>query len=231
MIFRVNTTRQFKGISSKLSAFSAIQNEMIEIDVAQIIKIILSETICFFSIIDETMDLSRHEQVSICVCYIDQQIMIKEKFIGFFRDRKMNSTTATALCDLILNVLENLGLDYKTKLVGQCYDGAANMSGIKNGVNKKIHSQVKKALYIHCNAHQLNLALQHSCNDIHKARNCLEILNSLHDFIEGSAKRHALFELIQESKYSIVLEHLSDTRWASRSASLSAMKMSYSSVI
>ena len=116
--FRVNTTRQFKGISSKLSAFSAIQNEMIEIDVAQIIKIILSETICFFSIIDETTDLSRHEQVSICVCYIDQQIMIKEKFIGFFRDRKMNSTTATALCDLILNILENLGLDYKTKLVG-----------------------------------------------------------------------------------------------------------------
>ena len=109
MIFRVNTTRQFKGISSKLSAFIAIQNEMIEIDVAQIIKIILSETICFFSIIDETTDLSRHEQVSICVCYIDQQTMIKEKFIGFFKDRKTNSTTATALCDLILNVLENLG--------------------------------------------------------------------------------------------------------------------------
>ena len=97
------------------------------------------------------MDLSRHEQVR----YIDQQLMIKEKIIVFFR---ANLKTDTVLCDLILNVLENLSLDYKTKLVGQCYDGAANMSGIKNGVNKKIRSQVKKALYIHCYADQFNLA-------------------------------------------------------------------------
>ena len=39
---------------------------------------------------------------------------------------------------MILNVLDKLSLDYKSKLVGQCYDGAANMSGVKNGLNVKI---------------------------------------------------------------------------------------------
>lgn len=105
------------------------------------------------------------------------------------------------------------------------------MSGIKNGLHKKIRTVAKKALYLHCYAHQLNLALQHSCTEIKKARRCLDVLNSLHEFIEGSSKRHALFELIQEPKYSTVLKHLSDTRWASRHLALHAMKKTYGSVM
>lgn len=124
-----------------------------------------------------------------------------------------------------------MSLNYKAKLVGQCYDGAANMSGVKNGLHKKIKSFAKKALYLHCYAHQLNLALQHSCCEIKKARNCLDVLNSLHEFIEGSAKRHSLFESLQDPKFSTVLKHLSDTRWASRHLALFAMKNAYSSVI
>ena len=67
---------------------------------------------------------------------------------------KGESTTAKALCEMILNVLDKLGLDYKSKLVGQCYDGAANMSGVKNGLNVKIREQAKKALYLHFYAHK-----------------------------------------------------------------------------
>jgi hypothetical protein len=60
------------------------------------------------------------------------------------------------------------------------------------------------------------------------------ILNSLHDFIEGSAKRHAMFQSIQATsgeEIRRVLHHLSDTRWASRDLSLNAMKGTYSQVI
>ena len=101
-----------------------------------------------------------------------------------------------------------MGLDFKSKLVGQCNDGAANMSDVKNGLNKKIRFVAKKALYLNCYAHQLNLALQNAFSEIKPHKRCLDIFNSLHEFIEGSAKRHPLFELIQDSKYSKVLKHL-----------------------
>ena len=40
---------------------------------------------------------------------------------------------------------------------GQCYDGAKNMCGIKNGVSKKILSENPKPFFTHCFGHALNL--------------------------------------------------------------------------
>ena len=42
---------------------------------------------------------------------------------------------------------------------GQCYDGAKNTCGIKNGVSNKILSKNPKAFFIHCFGHALNLAV------------------------------------------------------------------------
>jgi len=209
-----------------------IQNEIIDIVSKEIIKTILPPKCSYFSIIaDETTDNSKSEQVCIVIRYLDEELVIHEKFVGFF---DIDSTTAASLCHLILQVLNNLGLDYKSKMVGQCYDGAANMSGNRNGLHLKIREIADKALYVHCYAHQLNLALKHSCDSISKARNCLNTLNGLHDFIEGSAKRHAIFQSIQSISSEDtrrILHHLSDTRWASRDLSLNALKDSYAYVI
>jgi len=48
-------------------------------------------------------------------------------------------------------------------LRGQGYDGAANMSGQKSGVQKLIPDQQPKAMYTHCAGHSLNLAIVTSC--------------------------------------------------------------------
>ena len=100
------------------------------------------------------------------------------------------------------------------------------MSGCRNGLNKKIKQHAKKAVFVHCYAHQLNLSLQNSCNEIKKVRNVLDTLNSLHEFIEASSKIHAKFQTIQ-GKNGQTLKHLSDTRWASRSGALSAMRNTF----
>ena len=105
------------------------------------------------------------------------------------------------------------------------------MSGSKNGLQSKIKSIAPKAVYIHCYAHQLNLALMSACYSIKCARNYLSIINKLHDFIEGSAKRHGLFKHIQEERHATTLKHLSDTRWASRFNSFFAIKETYSSIL
>ena len=57
-------------------------------------------------------------------------------------------------------------------------------------------------------------------------------MNKLHDFVEGSAKRHALFQHIQDpEKRTKTLQHLSDTRWACRDRAFSALVEGYSSVV
>ena len=42
---------------------------------------------------------------------------------------------------------------------GQCYNGAKNMSGIKNGVSNKMLSENPKAFFTHCFGRALNLAV------------------------------------------------------------------------
>ena len=45
-----------------------------------------------------------------------------------------------------------------TIICGQCYDGASNMSGTRNGVAKCIQDEEPRAIFTHCYGHSLNLA-------------------------------------------------------------------------
>ncbi len=148
-----------------------IQNEIIDIISKFVIEIIKPKKWNYFSIIvDDTADIAKHESVSICLRYVDDDLAIHEKFMGFIRT---STTTSAALCAILLKVMRSFGLDYESKLVGQCYDGAANMSGKKNGLSVQIRKLAKKAIYVHCYAHQLNLVIQHSCEETKLARNTL----------------------------------------------------------
>ena len=42
---------------------------------------------------------------------------------------------------------------------GQCYDGASNMSGVRQGTATQFLLQEPRALYNHCHGHTLNLAV------------------------------------------------------------------------
>ena len=45
-----------------------------------------------------------------------------------------------------------------SKCRGQCYDGASNMSGSRNGVAARLHAEEKRGVYTHCYGHAFNLA-------------------------------------------------------------------------
>jgi hypothetical protein len=79
------------------------------------------------------MDLSKTEQVCVCLRYVHYDFRIEERFFGFF---PINVSTADAIFEIINSCLNNLELDLNL-IVGQSYDGAAAMSGIKNGVATK----------------------------------------------------------------------------------------------
>lgn len=45
-----------------------------------------------------------------------------------------------------------------SKVRGQCYDGAATMSGSKSGVVSRVCAVEPRAIYTQCYGHSLNLA-------------------------------------------------------------------------
>ena len=113
---------------------------------------------------DETTDVSTSEQLSISVRFVDttaSQLKLREEFLGFVA---VTSTTGESIAEVILSTLENWGLNVSL-LRGQGYDGASNMSGKFRGVQAIIRSHVPSAVYLHCRAHSLNLAVVHSCSN------------------------------------------------------------------
>ena len=58
---------------------------------------------------------------------------------------------------------------------GQCYDGASNMSGSRNGVATQFMAEEKRAVYTHCYGHALNLAVG---DTIKRSKVCCEALET-----------------------------------------------------
>ena len=74
---------------------------------------------------------------------------------------------------------------------GQAYDGASNMSGWLNGVAARIQAIEKKAHYVHCTAHCMNLCLQDCGRNCAIIRDALTVATELATIIYGSPKRLA----------------------------------------
>ncbi|KAG0427798.1 hypothetical protein HPB47_025179 [Ixodes persulcatus] len=74
-------------------------------------------------------------------------------------------------------------------LRGQCFDGAANMSGRLNGVQKKVTEVQQKAVYVHCSNHALDLVLQEVGRGCELIRDALAIVKDVSGIIMESAKR------------------------------------------
>ena len=210
------------------------QNEMIQLlglNVQKQIIMELKEAGPYALIADETMDISRKEQFSICVRYVTGQLQVQERFLGFW---DVATTDGETLCLKIQEILSQLGINLNM-LRAQAYDGASNMRGRYSGVATRIKELEPRAIYIHCYCHLLNLSLQDSCTSDHLIRNTLGSVNALYDFLEASAKRHSKFEVVQKAintaKPPTTLKHLCETRWASRYRAVHAVKDLYDAVI
>ena len=120
----------------------------------------------FYTImVDETTDCSNKEQVVLVLRWVDCDFNVHEDFIGLYN---VPSISANVLTSVIKDALQRLNLCI-SKVRGQCYDGASNMSGIKSGVAKQILDEEKRAIFTHCYGHALNLA----CNDAVKGHKVL----------------------------------------------------------
>lgn len=104
----------------------------------------------------------KEEQLAFCVRY-PKGLTVNERFLGFIDVSE--SQNAEAIASKIFEFIDSLNLN-SVPIIAQAYDGAAVMSGIKNGLQTKIKQKHPEAIYVHCMAHKLNLVVVDTCNYI-----------------------------------------------------------------
>ena len=193
-----------------------IQNELLQI-IADLIRERITNDVrtsgWYGIILDETSDISRSEQVSLCLSFALNGTK-KEAFIGFYSTK---STEGEVLYELVKSAITELNLDLKN-IVGKAFDGAANMNGVHKGLSTRMEECSPLGIYVHCYGHVLNLALQDTMTQIEPLRNALGTIQALYNFLEASPKRHALFSdtEVQGEDLKLTLKSLSTTRWSCR---------------
>jgi len=180
---------------------------------------------------DETKDCSKKEQLSLVVRYVDvDSATIFEHFLSY---TEANSLNAESLSSYIIETLRDNKLD-PAQIVSQGYDGASVMSGHNSGVQQRIREIAPQAVYIHCYAHCLNLALVDTTKQVQEASEFFVIMQNLYVFL-SSAKAHTIFLHKQHKEYpnkpTRQLQRLSDTRWACRYFAVEVVYSTYGAIL
>ncbi|XP_031503841.1 uncharacterized protein LOC116266669 [Nymphaea colorata] len=199
----------------------------------------------FFSILlDDSRDVSTKEQMAIVLQFVNEKGQVVEQFLALVH---VLETSVVSLKAAVEETFCKYGLSIAS-LRGQGYNGASNMKGAFNGLKTLILNDNESAYYIHCFAHQLQLALVVVAEHHLVTGLFFEILSRLSNFFSTSCKRS---ELIREAECMRIAEALelselqtgrglnqemslkrpSDTRWSSHyDASVNLVNM-YPSVI
>ncbi|XP_048444098.1 zinc finger MYM-type protein 1-like [Pyrus x bretschneideri] len=166
------------------------------------------------------------EQMAVVLRYVNKRGEAIEKFLGV---QHVSSTTSSSFEDAIKRLFATTNLSM-SMLRGQSYNGASNMRGELNGLKTKILNKYPQAFYIHCFAHQLQLALVFVAKENEDVANFFINASSLVNLIGSScmccdAFREKQQEQIQKALDVSNLEtgkrlnqesslmHPCDTRW------------------
>ena len=141
----------------------------------------------------------------------------------------------TIKTDHIVQVLEDTLLRMQLHLTscrGQTYDGASNMSGKRSGVATQIQKKEKKAFYLHCYAHSLNLACQDSIRKCKLVNDVLDMTYEVTKLIKFSPRRDRVLERIkaQVTPGGTSVRMLCTTRWTVRAKAFRSIIENYTSL-
>ncbi|XP_022895334.1 zinc finger MYM-type protein 1-like [Olea europaea var. sylvestris] len=176
--------------------------------------------------------------------FVDKSGQVKERFLGMSH---VTNTCAQSLKDAIDAIFSTHGLSVST-LRGQGYDESSNMSGEFNGLKALILRKNPHDMYVHCFAHQLQLAIVFVAR-----RNCMlgglfDILVIIVNLVGASCK---CVDSLRTSYQANILEklnigelnggsdqfqemslaHLGDTRWGSHLLTITRLINMFNAII
>lgn len=136
---------------------------------------------CSQLLLIEAKDLKKKDKLSLVLRYYVNGT-VHESFLEFQQATQLD---AEGLTDIIIQGFERYGLDYKSNLVGQGYDGTSVTSGLYSGVAARIKAELKHAVYVHCYAHCLNLVLADTVKAVPEADCFFSLLQKLYVYMSG----------------------------------------------
>lgn len=210
----------FKEGFEKITSFCSkmIQNEILEIMSTMLKEKILEEVrACgFFSIMIDEVRCYKEHQLSLCIRYVDNELTPHERFL-MFKDCS-NDRNAEELACILLSILEQLGIS-DLPVVAQSYDGASVMSGKHAGLQAKIREKYESAVYFHCHAHRVELAVTDMCKSVESSKLLFNGLQALYVHF-AKPSNHCILqqaaEKLQVKKKSLEISSQSSTRWTCR---------------
>lgn len=116
---------------------------------------------------------------------------------------------------------------------GQAFDGASNMSGIRNGVQALVKQEEARALYVYCLAHSLNLCVQEVTKKCVIVRNVMDFIYELVQLIKFSPNRLYVFDSLRKNvvvsggESTPRLRILCPTQWTIRHTSIKSILLNY----
>ena len=205
-----------------------IQNECLKLMGLNILrtvgKNIRDDAVCFSIMADECTDIANKEQFTVCLRWVGRDLEDHEDFIGLYQ---VDSITADSLTFHIKDALLRLNVQL-SQCRRQCYDGASNMSGIRNGVSTQIIKEEKRAVYTHCYAHALNIAIGVTIKRSKVCCDALDVAFEISKLIKFSPKRNAAFDQIKidnanELESSAGIQAFCPTRWTVRGKAVASI--------
>ena len=129
-----------------------------------------------------------------------------ERFWSFYNPPNL---TAEALSTILLQELQTVAGNSSEKLIAQTYDGAANLSGSRNGVQARVKEYYPFAHFIHCYAHKLNLVIQKSCSQNRSVRVFFNNLSGISSYFSNSPQQMAVLDEVAHRR----IPRSSATQW------------------
>ena len=160
---------------------------------------------------DETTDISNTGELIVYTMVVDADLRVKTYFVG---DYDIVDKTADGLTSKLKECFEEAGIDL-TKVMALGSDGAATMTGCRNGVGVQLQRLNPLMIQFHCAARKLALCTSQAAESVSLMQKYKDTLKSIYYYFKGSHCRSDKLKAVQDILDSprLKVKEIHDVRW------------------
>ncbi|KAK7505926.1 hypothetical protein BaRGS_00002648 [Batillaria attramentaria] len=182
-------------------------------DVDEKASVLLKESPFVSVLADESTDITIKKRMGVFAKTVTTDMIPTTRFLA---NRHVENGTGQVIAEGILDEMSTRGVDPE-KIIGFGSDGAAAMTGTRNGAAGILRHVNPHMLNSHCIAHRLALCTSQAAKDVPALQEFQETLTTLYYYFKGSANRNEALSRIQEllETPQLKIKEIHSVRWLS----------------